>query len=540
VTRVVRSALNYLTSVLLSATTLLVGFWATRYILRWLGDERAGAFRAAGDWLGYLTLMELGLGGALMPLIARALQSRDPESLRGLMAQAFRMYRWVALAMAGGALLFVPVIHRLVPVNPALVGDLRAAIWIGALAALVGQFAPLRPLWEADQRGYVVNIVLAMQSVVIVAASLLLARDGWGIAGQQIAVLIGSIVYTLVLLWQTIKRHPEAFGWMLARADPAAGREIWKLNWPTLVVNLSGRASFLADNIVIAYFLAPAAVVPFWYTQALTRVAATQLQAIGNATWAGLAQLHHTGQRHLFDQRVQELTRLTVIIGAGVLVPIAAYNGTFVRLWLGTTPDRFGGYALTALAATNALLLALSSLWGWLFSGTGLTARLAPLVSISAGLNLAVSIGATALLARAAPHLALLGPLIGTALALATVNLFGLPLLIARTFNVKVSHLARATLVPLLAAIPYAAVVVLISRAVPPRGWIGLAGYMSVASAVFLVAAFFLVLPARERELWRLRLRLALAALRDRSTASDESQSEAEPKAPAPDTTTVS
>src|SRR4051794_5691315 len=119
-TRVARSGLNYVTGLMLSLTTLALSLWATPRILHYLNDERAGAFRAMMDWLGYLALLELGLSGALMPLIAAAISKSDQSRLRGLLGEGFRIYRRVALLMIAAALVLVIAMPHVVPVSAAL------------------------------------------------------------------------------------------------------------------------------------------------------------------------------------------------------------------------------------------------------------------------------------------------------------------------------------------------------------------------------------------------------------------------------------
>ena len=53
--------------------TIAVGLFASPWLEHWLNEDRFGAFRVVLDCQGYLTLLELGLGGALSPLLARAL-----------------------------------------------------------------------------------------------------------------------------------------------------------------------------------------------------------------------------------------------------------------------------------------------------------------------------------------------------------------------------------------------------------------------------------------------------------------------------------
>src|SRR5438045_2901623 len=170
-----RSILNYLTGLGLTGLTLLLSLIATPLLLRWLGQEKLGAFRAASDWGSYLTLLELGLGGALLPLIARQVSSTDSESQLGaVMSSSFRAYRRVtALTLLIGAVLIV-VIPFLVPVRPESRIDLRIGTALAVLSSIFLLLSPLRPLWEADQRGYIVNFSLTIQAIVIISVGVLL------------------------------------------------------------------------------------------------------------------------------------------------------------------------------------------------------------------------------------------------------------------------------------------------------------------------------------------------------------------------------
>ncbi len=77
---------------------VVIGLFATPMILHWLGDERFGAFQVATDWMAYLILLEFGLGGALMPLIALAQARRDERAVHDLMVTGVRSYTKVTLA----------------------------------------------------------------------------------------------------------------------------------------------------------------------------------------------------------------------------------------------------------------------------------------------------------------------------------------------------------------------------------------------------------------------------------------------------------
>lgn len=485
----------------LTLSSVLTGFVATPLVLRWLGSERLGAFRAASDWLGYLGLLEMGLGGALLALMARALGTGDDLALRAVITAGLRAFRKVALWMLVGGGLLALAIPKLVPVSAGLTGDLRAGVAIGSLGFFLVALAPLRTLVDAQQRGYVLNLISLIQSLITTALVVCLAYTGFGVRGQFAASIIGVIALNGLLAWNNWKRILEfarSKGALDSETLARAEQELWTLNRPTLIFNICGRVGLLTDNIVIALFLGPAAVVPFFISQRLAQLAQGQLQSIGNSTWAALAELHVSGHAETFGRRLTELTKLVMVMGVAAMVPIVSYNYFFVQLWVGQT--QFGGTVLTAFASVNGILLSLFSLWGWVFSGTGRVARLTRLNVAAATVNISASLVCT-------KFFGLVGPLIGTTVSLVGVILWWEPLLLRKEFGVALRGLLEALLRPVAVAIPYAVLVWILAHRYPPRGWMTLGLEMGTAGAAFMPLAWLLVLNREEQQLWTSRLR---------------------------------
>jgi O-antigen/teichoic acid export membrane protein len=501
--RVRSASRNYASSIFASAVTLVVGFFATPWLLRWLGTERMGAFRVTADWYGYLSLLELGLGGALWPLLARAISREDDGKVRDYLVAAIRAYSLVLLAMVGAGFVLAVFIRRLVHVGPHLSGDLsHGAMLMLATPLLLPLFAPFRALLEARQESYWVNMLITIQLPVITGASLVLAKLGFGITGQVLALLVGALVLQVPIVRWGMKQYSHVLlQAMRHRPDPEARREIRKLNGPTLTVNVCGRINFLTDNIVVAAIMSPAAVVPFILTQKLALLVQAQLQNIGGASWAGLAELHAHGEHAMFRTRLLELTRITAVAGIAALIPIAAYNHQFVVRWVGAIG--FGGGRLTALACLNALLLSLVSLWSWVFTATGEIKRIVGPLAVQTAINITFSVLLTY-------RGGMLGPVAGTTVALLSVSAWMLPRLLHRTFGVPLGELARAIAYPALLGLPYAAIIGILAYRYTAARWTDLLAEMVVAGLLYLLAAYNLILNAGERRMWGNRLRLVL------------------------------
>jgi O-antigen/teichoic acid export membrane protein len=246
------------------------------------------------------------------------------------------------------------------------------------------------------------------------------------------------------------------------------------------------------DNIVVSLFLGPAAVASFFLTTRLSQAACGQVQSVGNATWAGLAELYHTGQHDLFRQRLIELTRVAAVLGGAGIVPLTALTRPFISLWVG--PEQYAGNLVATLAVLNGVLLSIFSLWGWVFAGLGRLGLLLPYAICQGMLNLTLSIIATWLVG-------ITGPLIGPAV----LNLVFIPWyfshLLRREFAISRRELFSATLLPLIPATIILGALIAGYAVWPGISWVRLGFEFCAAAAVYLLIAWRWVLGESERRM---------------------------------------
>jgi len=88
--RTARAILNFIAQEFFTATTLLVGLFATPLLIRWLGANRFGAFETCLDWCGYVGLPSIGIAAALTPMFADALPTNDRPRIAATLAAGVR------------------------------------------------------------------------------------------------------------------------------------------------------------------------------------------------------------------------------------------------------------------------------------------------------------------------------------------------------------------------------------------------------------------------------------------------------------------
>lgn len=497
-----RAVWTYASSLILGIVTMATGLMATPLLKQWLGTARFGAVRTLADLAGYLGLLELGLGSALAPLLARALSQGDERALRQNVAAGTRAYTViVAVVLAFGLVLLGPI-GRLARAQPQLGTELRVA-WLVSLAAWASLVLnPFRTVTEAENRGYRVNLVLVGQTLLVTALALLLARLGWGLVGQSLALTVGVILGSVMLAALAIRARPGlARAVFTERVDPEVRRALWRIGWPTLLFRLSGQISLMTDYLVISAIKDVSFVTPLYLTQRLTVLAQQQVQNVGTAAWAPLVALHYRGEHGQFNRRLVELTGLVSLLAFAALGPILAYNHHFIALWVGSASD--AGDLVVLIAAINALLQGLFSLWTYGLVGVGQVGRLVWPSLIGAAVNLAASLALT-------QRLGLLGPLLGTLVGFVALNAWFLPWRLWRSFGIRPRDLAAAVGRVAILGVPATAALWWSARDRTPWGWTGLAVEMTAAALAILLLGARLTFNAEQRAVWRARLRAAL------------------------------
>jgi O-antigen/teichoic acid export membrane protein len=496
--------LNFGTTLLFFAVTTATALITTPWLIAWLGDAPYGAFRVIYGWYGYLTLLELGLGGAIGPLVVRdlALESDDRRPLECTLSAGVRAYAKVTVVTVIVGLAATPWIDRTVrDLAASDIGDLRTAWVLMVLGFLPLCLLPFRSLQDADQRGYRINLIQIVQSLTITAVSLYLAAQNWGIVGQAVGLTIGAWLYPIALTFDVLRTRPGLFRSVLrSTPGPETRRALRNLSGSTLLFNLTSRISLMTDDIVVGKLLGRESVTSLFLSQRLAVLAQSQIQAVGSATWAALAQLHVHGEHDAFRKRLVELTRLVSVLAVSTLVPIVAFNRAFLGVWMKAKFQPCPALDWVILvAAINAWLMGLISLWGWCISGTGQMGLLRRPAVASAILNLGLSLA----LCHA---LGVIGVLLGTTTALMAVNLWYLPMLLRRSFGVSIRSLAVASIGPVVVALPAAFACNWFARNQGAIGWIGLILEMSVGLGVTLALNLLLLFKAEDRRRWRARI----------------------------------
>lgn len=486
--RTLRTVQTLVSGSVVGLTTAAIGFVSTPLLITFLGAERFGAYRATSDCLSYLALLELGIGGAMLPIYAAALARRDEDWIVKSLAAAVRIYCGISICAFVIGCVIAANIHHIVPVTASNLADLHKAALIAAANVLLLPIGAVRGLLDARQRGYVANLCLLLQAAVATLLALILGRTTHSISGQAVAILVGSVCYHAGIVLYTLRMYPAVVQQVFRKSHVDTINQIRKLNVPVFITNVSGKVGIFSDNIVLSAVMGPAIVTPFVVTQRLIVTLQTQLLGTGNASWAGLCELYLSGECERFNRVLAQFGSLCGAFSAFLLVPCVVLNSSFVQLWAGREND--AGRLVTVLAAVNAYTLVYLSLWGWCLSGTGNLKHLSRGAIVQAVINVALSVLLT-------KRIGVIGPLLGTFVSYWGVGLWYLPTLLTRTMGVPRRILWATFCRPLVGAVVAA---IVLSRVVGQvTSWPGLIGTVLLCLGVSAVVSYSIGLRNEDR-----------------------------------------
>lgn len=322
------------------AAVILLGIWLTPFLLRRVGQHEYGLWLVAGQLLGYLALLDLGVL-AILPREVAALSGQSDKAkarvdIAGLLARIRSIVRtWQLPGLTVAC----------------------ALIWWFLPSDWSGLSRPLIPVFVAFIALYPLRILLAalqgVQEMTFLAGAQL---AGWALGTATTIALIvaGAGLYALVIGWIVTTTVPAALAWWRSRSLwPAADRtaprgpnseifrsSLWLSAGQVAQVLLAG-----SDVLLVGRLLGAAAVVPYACTGKLVTVFANHPHLLMHVAQPALAEMRTSESRDRLRVVATALTQAMLMMSGALVVVILPLNHAFVTWWVG--PSQYGGWQLT-------------------------------------------------------------------------------------------------------------------------------------------------------------------------------------------------
>lgn len=278
---------NLIASVAYQSTAIACGFVLPRLIIQSFGSEVNGLIQSITQFLGIITLLDMGLGQVTRSALYGPLSHRDNVQISKIMASGRKFYRRIAAFLAGYVLILMGVYPLLVDQS---FDWIFTATMIGAIA--VSSFSQYyfgiinEQLLHADQKSYLIYTVQIATSLINLIVCAVMIRLGYSIHAVKLA---SSLIFMCRPLFYAAYIHKKyTIDYKVSYSEEPIGQK-----WNGIAQHVSAVVLDGTDNIVLTLFstLSNVSVYSVYYmviggVQSFYQAALVSIQSAAGMAWA--------------------------------------------------------------------------------------------------------------------------------------------------------------------------------------------------------------------------------------------------------------
>jgi O-antigen/teichoic acid export membrane protein len=375
--------LNVASGAMLLAVQVAVSFLLAPFYLRTMGAEGYGAWELIVALLSYASLLELGLGAAMIRETAAADGAHDRERISVVFSNS-------AAVLGVGGLLAAAILGGLSPFAGQIIGsppDLRTqaaiAMALTAVNVLVTFGVSILAALVMGLREFFFLNNFRMVSIISSAALTYFALShspGYGLVSLAAVATVANFVQAIVLLNLVLRRIPLRFSWSLV--SWAEIHRLFRFGISSSVLESASRIVHGAAPFVVSHSVGLASVPFFVIGKRIVEYGYSLAGAIGNPLMPHFAA-KAAGGRETLREAWLHATKFLQMITLAMPVGLYIFAPHFISLWMG---EWFGAQSeiVARILCVGMLFQAFSCNCGALIVSQGLHARLARFAILSA------------------------------------------------------------------------------------------------------------------------------------------------------------
>ncbi|MGC9292429.1 MAG: lipopolysaccharide biosynthesis protein [Acidobacteriaceae bacterium] len=414
--------------------SVLAGFFLTPFTVHRLGAANYGIWALAYAFIGYYSVLDLGLSGAIFTHMSHALGADDPR-------EANRIYNTglAAFAAIGAVLLLVTFVLTAViwpsgrPYSHVLAGViLLAGIQTSLSFPMRAPFGVLNAGSHFDLTAGTTIFSLLLRS----AATVLVLLSGHGVVMLALGALLAGLPGYMVVLLAVHRTYP--FVRLLDRSavDRALSKKLLKFGVPVIIGQVADRVRLQTDAIVVSMFLGMVAVAHYNIASTLVLYYIDGILAIVGVLTPLLTMQDGARDREGLRKTFFSGTQLAIGTAGFAAFSLVALGHPFIARWMGR--DFLDAYPVLVVLVLASLFDLMHSTAVATFYATMHQNVYATLNSTEAVLNLLLSV----LLVR---RYGMIGVALGTLVPSFLLRTFVQPFLLERYVGIAVREYVRVT-----------------------------------------------------------------------------------------------
>ena len=335
--RVSKSLKNAEVNLIFYFLAIFLAFFSRKIFLDCLGAEFIGLNGTLSNILGYLNLVELGIGRSIGYLLYKPLQQNNELEISEILSVFGYLYNWIGSIILGVGIvisMFFPLIFG----NTTLgLGIVYFSFYSILGSSLIGYFINYRQiLLSADQKNYLVAIYTQSVNIIKIFLQIYLAYNYKNLYLWVAIEFLFGIIGCIILNWKINSEYP----WL--KTNKTKGRILLK-KYPSILTytrqifihKIKDFLIYRSDELFIFLFVS-LKMVAFYgnYTIIATKVGQLFSSVLGSME-ASIGNLVAEGNKQNILKVFWEITTIRHFVGGFLCFSIYHFIEPFICLWLG-------------------------------------------------------------------------------------------------------------------------------------------------------------------------------------------------------------
>ncbi len=331
--KVVRNTLfNYLA--VFSITIIRLA--AMPVIVHGLGNDRFGIYAAILSVVGYVGLLDLGIGMSLTKFVAEYHAKKDYASLAEFLSTALLLYIGLgaigALALVGGCGILVQQVFQ---IPELLWPEARLVVWITAASLFNGlTLGIFGNLLNGLQRQDISRTIGIVNTLLTYGGAIVLIRLGLGLVGFVLFTAVMDLLSFLVQM-AVAKRLVPTLPFFPRTFRGQRMRQILNFSFAMFINQLAVRNMGSLDKLILGFFLPIANVTLYSIGFTVTSFCFRLPAAAVLASMPAASELQAKDRMEAVRELVLRGIKYTGVLAVPVFTAVGVLAPALVRLWMG-------------------------------------------------------------------------------------------------------------------------------------------------------------------------------------------------------------
>lgn len=322
----------------------------TRWLVEYLGTMAYGYSKTVGSIIGYMALLDFGLGQTITKYVAEHATRDESGEFSEVVNSALGLYCILAtlgFVVAASASPFIGYFFKDIPTSYLFVAKIY--FLIAAFKSAVGLPASILGginfgLGKVD----IYNLGRFVSTVANFALVWLAIELGFNLAEIEALTLLAVLASAAFNYW-AVKKYAPDFEFTFQDFTFSGAKKLVSFSIFFMINQVVVLLVFETDDIIIGATIGVSAVTAYAITQELAYAGMDVVFKLSDTLYPTFSGLDAAEEREQLTKIYLMATRYSVAVSVAVLVVIAYYGETIIQLWIG--PEGFAGAGVLTLLA---------------------------------------------------------------------------------------------------------------------------------------------------------------------------------------------